>query len=572
MTTAAERTATGTPEAPQAGGELRALTGLRIVAAVWVMLFHFHFTALPGVADVVGTVGPLLTAGALGVDLFFVLSGFVIAYTYLEKMGPALRAGSAARFVWARACRLWPAYVVVFNLFGLWIGARLIFGNDDQVAFQGVQPVVSVGAWLEQLFMVHLWDHAYFDGASWVGSTWSISAEWLAYVLFPVAAVAFYRLRNAPRPLLALGALALMGPIAWAYLSTGSPYFPWSWTVRILCGFGAGVLTYLVVRRTAATPRVRRAASLTATTTPFLIAAGLCLGELAGPGRGGAVITLFPVLVGSLALADRGAARVLSTGWAVHGGRVSYSLYLVHIPIFEVYWLAMVYVPALWQPTVTAHVIGAAVVFVTFPVAHLLHRWIEEPARLRMRGWFGARRPSPAAVADPDSDPVTRALRTIAMGAVAPAPRSVAATVLRPHPAQAWAAVQAAPGSGARSGADRAWAAAQAVAATRAAAAGRPAQAAVCDPAVLFTPSSRRRPAAVTEEQARNLVPPAPRDPRRATTGVPTPTFATAIARRRPSKAGSAAWRTRPGSRPAADPVPVSGTPPPLAAHRRPRR
>ena len=102
--------------------------------------------------------------------------------------------------------------------------------------------------------LVQLWDSPFFDGASWVGSTWSISAEWLAYLLFPVAALVFHRLRDLPVALLAAGSLALMTPIAWAYLLTGSPYHPWSWAVRVLCGFGAGVLAHLVVRRLQAPP------------------------------------------------------------------------------------------------------------------------------------------------------------------------------------------------------------------------------------------------------------------------------------------------------------------------------
>lgn len=381
--------------APPRRPEVRALTGLRIAAAVWVVVFHFHFTALAGVADVVTATGPLITSGSLGVDLFFVLSGFVIAYTHLDTLGPALRARSAGRFVRARAARLWPAYVVVLHLFGAWILARHLFGSDADVAFQAAQPEVSVRAWIEQLFMVQLWDHSYFDGASWVGSTWSISAEWLAYLLFPVAAVGFHRLRSLPRPVLALGALALMTPMALAYLHTGSPYFPWSWTVRILCGFGAGVLAYLAVRRTAPTPRARRIASRVADGTVVAIVAGLCLGELLGPGRGGAVLVLFPLLVGALALADDGVARVLATRPLVHGGRVSYGLYLVHIPMFEVYWLAMAYLPALAHPTPVAHLVGAGVLLATLPAALLLHRWVEEPGRRRLNAL--GRRPAPAA-------------------------------------------------------------------------------------------------------------------------------------------------------------------------------
>jgi peptidoglycan/LPS O-acetylase OafA/YrhL len=366
-------------------GELRGLTGLRIVAAVWVVGFHFHFTPLPGVAEVVGVLGPLITSGALGVDLFFVLSGFVIAFTYLDKLGPALRVGPTARFVWARACRMWPVYALVLHLFGLWLVARLVFGSDTEIAFQGVQPVVSAGEWVQQLFMVQLWGNEFFDGASWVGSTWSISAEWLAYMLFPVAALGFFRLRNLPAAVLGVASLALMGPMAWAYLTTGSPYYPWSWMVRILCGFGAGVLMYLAVRNLRSTDRVRRSASALATAVPVAIAAGLLLGELAGHGRGGAVILLFPLLVGALAVADRGPAMLLSAPWAVYGGRISYSLYLVHIPMFEVYWLALRKFSWLGPHTVAAHVVGVLVVLSTFVVSALAFRLVEEPARGRMR-------------------------------------------------------------------------------------------------------------------------------------------------------------------------------------------
>ncbi|MGZ8750366.1 MAG: acyltransferase family protein [Pseudonocardia sp.] len=369
--------------------EFRSLTGLRIVAAAWVVLFHFHFTGLDGVGAAVDVLGPLVTAGALGVDLFFVLSGFVVAHTYLDRLGPALRLRPTAHFVWARACRIWPAYALVFHLFAIWVVARLVWGADDRVAFQAVQPVVSLPEYLQQLVLVQLWDAPFFDGASWVGSTWSISAEWLAYLLFPVAALVFHRLRDLPVALLAAGSLALMTPIAWAYLLTGSPYHPWSWAVRVLCGFGAGVLAHLVVRRLQsdgrACERVRRWASALAAALPPAVAAGLVAGELVGPGRGGAVLVVFPVLVGALALADRGPATWLAKPAMVYGGRVSYSLYLVHIPMFEVFWLAQEHFPqALGRSTDLGHAVGLAVLLATVPVAGLVHGVVEEPARLRL--------------------------------------------------------------------------------------------------------------------------------------------------------------------------------------------
>ncbi|WP_130288146.1 acyltransferase family protein [Pseudonocardia sediminis] len=390
------------------GGELRPLTGLRIVAAVWVVAFHFHFTALPGVADVSALLGPLVTQGSLGVDLFFVLSGFVIAYTYLDVLGPRLRLREARRFVWARAARMWPAYFLVFNLFGVWMVARSMFGSDpSEVAFQAVQPTLSWGEWLQQVFLVQMWNRPFLDGASWVGPTWSISAEWLAYLLFPLTALVFFRLRRLPVVVLALGAVALMAPMAAAFVLVGSPYYPFSWLVRIVCGFSAGVLTLLVVRRLRSSERNRRIASVLAGIAIAGILAALVASVVAGVGAVGLVALLFPVLVGALALADRGPARFLASRPMVHGGRISYALYLVHIPMFEVFWLALRRAGGegfLAAGSMSAHLVGLGVLVATIPAAHLLFVLVEKPARVWMRDLPGRRRaPAPEAVAAEDA-------------------------------------------------------------------------------------------------------------------------------------------------------------------------
>ena len=438
MTIAAPRT---TPSGTQAdsSGEIRGLTGLRIVAAVWVVLFHFHFTAMSGVTEVVGVLGPLITSGALGVDLFFVLSGFVIAHTYLASMGPVLRVGTTARFVWARFCRMWPVYALVFHLFGLWLLARLVLGSDGDIAFQGVQPIVSVGQWVQQLLMVQMWNNEFLDGASWVGPTWSISAEWLAYLLFPVAALVFFRLRNLPLLVLGAGAVALMLPVASSYATVGHPYYEFSWVVRILCGFGAGVLVHLVVRRLPRTEAVRRVASTTAWALPAVMAVVLWGGQFVAPGFGGVVIVAFPVLVGALALADRGPATILSRPALLQGGRVSYSLYLVHIPMFEIFWLAQAYVPAL-RGGIVGHLVALLVIVATYPVAAAAFRFVEEPARRRLRRVAQPRIPSTvdayvaarAAAPAPPAVPVPAAEVPEPTGFVPPAPRHAATPTRQP--------------------------------------------------------------------------------------------------------------------------------------------
>src|SRR5581483_10824999 len=401
-------------------GEVRSLTGLRLFAAAWVVAFHFEFTPGAGFVEAVKHVRAIVGVGSLGVDLFYVLSGFVIAFTYLDRMGPKLRVGPARRFIWARVSRVWPVFAVVTNLFGLWLLAKLTFG-DGNIAFQKIQPEMTVTSWLRQMFMVQMWSQPYFDGSSWVGPAWSISAEWAAYVLFPLTALVYYRLGRLPVPLLAALAVLTVTPIAAISGMTGNPYFPYSWLVRIAVGFTSGVLVYLAVRHVPLTDRVRRAASWCTVAVLGGIVAGLFLGDSMigmreGDGEhGGMVMVLFPVLVGALALSSgRGPARLLSTNWAVHGGRISYSLYLVHIPVFEVIWTLMIRYRFIGPDTPGGVTLAFAGLIAVFVAAHLPWRFVEEPARRRLRSptdrpRVADRAPTEptaeAAAADPTPDP-----------------------------------------------------------------------------------------------------------------------------------------------------------------------
>ena len=80
--------------------KIRALTGLRIVAALWVVLFHYRpliWEASPRLKDYLA---PLFDAGAQGVDLFFILSGFVLTWNYLDRLGPHWSARATLHFLW----------------------------------------------------------------------------------------------------------------------------------------------------------------------------------------------------------------------------------------------------------------------------------------------------------------------------------------------------------------------------------------------------------------------------------------------------------------------------------------
>jgi peptidoglycan/LPS O-acetylase OafA/YrhL len=363
--------------------DIRALTGLRAVAATWVVLLHFtYFSA--AYLDQMPFLRPLINAGWTGVELFFVLSGFVITLSYLERIGERLRLRAALDFMWNRFARVWPAWAVVTVLMGAWIWSLRKAGLDADVVTP--HPTADVLHLLQQLTMTQMWGRQELPGASYVLPGWSISAEWAAYLVFPVLVVVLFRLRRLPAPVLLALAVAVMAPLSLIAVLDGTPDHQQHWGLRIACGFTAGALAALAVRRTERSEQTDRWALATVWTMLFLIAASAYWASWRRGGDWqheyvGVVVVFFPLLVTGLALTDRGPSRWLSSGPLVYGGRISYTLYLVHYVVLDVA------VTALWQdesrgqmtPLLVLAVPGLVVA--SFIAAAALHHGVEEPAR-----------------------------------------------------------------------------------------------------------------------------------------------------------------------------------------------
>src|SRR3954447_22946867 len=88
------------------------LTGVRALAALWVLTFHFR-PELVSSFPFLGRLAPLFDAGYLGVDLFFVLSGFIMTYTHLNRMSEPWTPRKALGFLWLRLSRIWPVMFLV---------------------------------------------------------------------------------------------------------------------------------------------------------------------------------------------------------------------------------------------------------------------------------------------------------------------------------------------------------------------------------------------------------------------------------------------------------------------------
>ena len=122
-----------------------------------------------------------LDVGFLAVSFFFVLSGFILAYTYLDKAEHGL---APKPFYLARFARIYPAYFV-----SLIPGCRIVWTLLKQ--FGAPFALLYLGA---KLGMVHTWLHSTSQG--WNDPTWSLSVEALFYATFPFFAVRIARLKT----------------------------------------------------------------------------------------------------------------------------------------------------------------------------------------------------------------------------------------------------------------------------------------------------------------------------------------------------------------------------------------
>lgn len=363
--------------------QIHALTGVRILAALWVVLFHIRFSIAAEFPAVYAVFAPIITHGDYGVDLFFILSGYVITLNYGRKMGGSLDRKASVKFWWARLSRIWPAYFVMLAFVSVWHGSFLIFGATDPVAPRDF----SVWSFLRQSTLVVQWTEADFNRLTWNGAAWSVSVEALAYLLFPILALLLFRLSRVlgTRGLSILAVVTVM-PVVLFALALGSLYAPWMWLIRILCEFVAGGLLFYALERVQNRPGAQRIANWLA---PALIVVVLIVAYLFN-GRvserwGVLVVPALLVFVGAIVVGRKGLMSLLGHRWLVIGGMASYSVYLVHMPLIEIVWTAQERLPFLAQGTLASKILIFLVPALATIFGFVLWKWVEEPARRAMR-------------------------------------------------------------------------------------------------------------------------------------------------------------------------------------------
>jgi peptidoglycan/LPS O-acetylase OafA/YrhL len=363
----------------------RVLDSWRGIAALCVVLFHFE-----AVNDIRAL--PFVRNSYLFVDFFFVLSGFVIAHAYGDRLRSPLEAG---QFIVRRFGRVWPLHIAVLGAFVALEALKFTLASQAHVAtttaaFAPDGSTPPAGLPLQALL---LQGTGLADKLTWNTPSWSISAEFWTYIVF--ALVVTLQTRHRPIAFAGLAAAGAILLVSFAQHGMDATYdlgLP-----RCIFGFFIGCLVYWARQR-------RPAARLPNPERDELIAVAAIVAFVSISGRTSlsfAAPLIFAAAVYIFSFEAGPVSRLLTWRPFQNLGRWSYSIYMVQALIIFVIGLAVSELQrrlgvTLWKNVledgtsirmiVSDHIIlldmlHVAYVVVVIAVAAMTYRWIEEPGR-----------------------------------------------------------------------------------------------------------------------------------------------------------------------------------------------
>lgn len=331
------------------------INGLRAWAVLAVVLYHF---GVPG-----------FNAGFVGVDVFFVISGFLMTGIIIESL-ESKKGFSVFGFYVARTKRIVPALLLL-------CATLMLVGWITLPAFEygvlGVQVISALGFFSNIKFFR---ETNYFSDTSqdqWLLHTWSLSVEWQFYLLLPVLLLVIWRLKPGRGAASTLLGLVFIASLAFSILvSAGHSAFAFYLLPARMWEMLAGSMVYFLAALLFPRPLVGRVLELIGF---FLIIAAVCIFDTGSAWPGW--YAMVPVLGTALVILAARQTSILTGSRTVQWlGNCSYSLYLWHWPIVVVLEYGNL------KGNVAATIIGLA--------ASLILGWISyELVEQRTRAYLG---------------------------------------------------------------------------------------------------------------------------------------------------------------------------------------
>jgi len=343
--------------------EIPGLTAVRGIAAWWIVVYHFREELLPAGATA-AVVGPI-AHGYLAVDLFFELSGFILAYNYLASF-ERVTLPSATTFLRRRLARIYPLHAFMLLAF-LANPVALVFFSTVGISGDRYGPAYFL------LSAALLQNWGFTRELAWNVPAWSISTEWFAYLLFPALAFLAIRFLGGRTRIVAATAALLAALAGGGWLAGGlGADIPGFGLPRCFLEFSAGICLFRFWSA--------RAVGSAEGNIAALAAAGLLAAYAVLPIPDFAIVPLaFLCLIYALAGARSLLARLASLRVFEVLGLVSYSTYMAHYFVKD--WVKFLLV----RDGIPGFIPGLAYLAATLAASFLLYRLVEVPGRRAFR-------------------------------------------------------------------------------------------------------------------------------------------------------------------------------------------
>jgi len=401
---------------PSWGRRLAGIEGLRGIAALSVMVYHLALTTSFQVQT-----GPLEILFSLcnqGLTLFFVLSGFLLYRPFVSAIVQGRQLPSIRRYAYNRLLRIYPAYIVIFVVTGLFVGSVYLHGSTHGFGPENIGRLTDPLKIAANVLLVHMFIPEYV--MSGLPVSWSLTAEITFYFVLPlVAFLALWRIRKGSRKTAALVCAPLamvivgLGITLWAsdaasrmspidaanfgFGQTGSAVFLRSFLAQAdLFGYGMLAAVAVVVIHERGVERVQTRVKAALVLVAALIE--LLALEFARPvistvsGVAAALVLLAVVLPSSRGDDLNRTARVLEWLPFRFTGVMSYSIYLWHLPV--IFWL-MGHHRTFGQNTLALPLNGLLVLAITLSLSTLTYYFVERPAMKLKRPALKVQQPEP---------------------------------------------------------------------------------------------------------------------------------------------------------------------------------
>jgi peptidoglycan/LPS O-acetylase OafA/YrhL len=352
---------------------IRALTGLRGYAALWVLLFHASFTDQLvwqlGARAHAPYVDAIVTHAYLAVDLFFMLSGFVLTHVHAEELDDNVGRRVYGRFLLLRLARVYP-----LHLFALLMTAAA-------QAFTVVpRPEDTIHTFLGQVFLTSSWGFSY--NVNWNLPAWSLSSEWMAYLLFPLITMATASVRKVRWQLVGFALLGLVFFYLMFCLPIRPRYdFATGAEIRVLVGAAMGSL----LRRLYDATELKRVpwGAVFWVGLPLALLTMTMLDGTRRPDNIWAWLSMAALLFAAAKARDTWMLPFTSR-FPVYLGEISYAVYILHFPVLRA--IRVLLQPELMRVAAmpsdrVALGVFFAVLLVVVLFSALAHTYVEVPAR-----------------------------------------------------------------------------------------------------------------------------------------------------------------------------------------------